>query len=497
MAITVFISLYATRILLASLGANDFGIFAVIGSAVAMLGFLNASMSSASQRFMSYAHGQRDENKQIAIFNTSFLIHISIGAIMALVLELIGLFLFSGFLDIDPDRLEIAKIVYHFVVISTFFTIISVPYDAVITARENMLFFAILSTLESLSKLAIALYVSYTSSDKLAVYGLLMACMMAILFLVRVLYCQSKYSECQFAPRKYYSRPLFIEMLFFGGWSLLGSASTMIASYGQSIAINKFFGTTVNSAQGIALQLNGQVCALGTTMLKALNPMLVKSEGSGAREQMLKASLAGSKFGFYLLCILCVPAIVEMPFILSLWLKNVPQYAVAFCSLLLIRSLVEQLFITLFESIKAVGDIKAFQITLSFVSLCPLVLSCLAFYYSAQPWSLYLIFIIFSLVRMAVALYFCSKKCGLIISDYVSLVILKCLPIAIITFFIDWCITLMFNEGVLRLLFIFLTSNLTLLILVSILGLTHAERINLKSLLSRRLPLIRRKHSQS
>jgi O-antigen/teichoic acid export membrane protein len=484
MAITVLISLYTTRVLLGSLGTEDFGIFAVVGGAISMLGFLNASMASASQRFMSYAHGLGDESRQVQIFNVSCLLHLGIGICMVVTLEIIGFFFFDGFLNIDPTRIDVSHKVYHFVVISTFFTILSVPYDAVITARENMLFFAVLSMLESVCKLVIALFVSHTISDKLAVYGVLVASMMLLLFIVRVLFCHSRYIECQFFPRKHYSQALFKEMTSFGGWSLLGSASSMIAFYGQGIVLNKFFGTSVNAAQGVAGQLSGQVGALAMTMLRALNPMIVKSEGGGERKQMLNASMIGSKAGFFLLSILAIPAIVEMPNLLNFWLKDVPPYAVVFCRLLLLKSLVEQLYVTLAVSINAVGDIRNYQISTSLIHCSSLIISCVAFMHSYPAWTIYVIFLINSFVLLLVILRFAYIKCQLDILLYVKNVLLKCLFVFLITLLVLSGLVFLFKSGVTRLIFVFLLNFILLPIFIYCMGVTSGERHVVKSILS-------------
>lgn len=174
MAITVFISLYSTRLILVSLGVADFGLFNVVGGVIAMLGFLNSSMASATQRFMSYAQGEGNLEKVKRIFNMSTILHAAIAIIMVFVLEIAGYF-FNGILKIAADRVEVAKIIYHFMVASTFFTVLSVPYEAVITSHENMLFYAILGILESVLKLGIAFYITYSAYDHLVMYGLLMA----------------------------------------------------------------------------------------------------------------------------------------------------------------------------------------------------------------------------------------------------------------------------------------------------------------------------------
>jgi Na+-driven multidrug efflux pump len=175
MAITVFISLYATRLILNALGTTDFGIFNVVAGAIAMLTFLNSAMAGATQRFISYAEGAGDTEKVKTIFNVSIVLHLGIALLVGLVLEVGGYFLFDGLLKIPMDRLATAQLIYQFMIVSTVLTIISVPYDAIINAHENMLIFAILGVVEALFKLSIALYITYNGSDKLVMYGLLTA----------------------------------------------------------------------------------------------------------------------------------------------------------------------------------------------------------------------------------------------------------------------------------------------------------------------------------
>jgi hypothetical protein len=161
----------------------------------------------------------------------------------------------------------------------------------------------------------------------------------------------------------------------FAGWSLLGSSSSMFAAYGQGIVLNMFFGTLVNAAQGIANQVSGQLGVFAGTMQKALNPMIDKAEGSGNRQLMLKASILGSKTSFFLLMITFIPVIIEMPLVLNIWLKNVPDNSIFFCRLLLIKNLVEQSYSTLSTSIGAVGHIKYLQLTTSLINFLPLLIS--------------------------------------------------------------------------------------------------------------------------
>ena len=341
MGITMFISLYTTRVILNALGAIDFGIFNIIGGAISMLGFLNAAMASATQRFMSYSEGSGDTKIKKKIFNTSLILHLIIATIASVLLIIGGYFFFNGILNIPTDRISAAQVVYGSLIASTFFTIITVPYDAVINAHENMKYYAIISIIGSLLKLLIAIIIIYTLQDKLIVYALLTTGVSVFMLIIMQTYCHHKYTECAFTPRKYFSPSLMKSMTAFAGWNLIGVTSSMISQYGLGIVLNNFWGALLNTAQGIANQISGQLMVFSNTMLKALNPVIAKSEGSGNRALMLKASMTGSKFAYIILAVFAIPFIIETPYILKIWLKSTPEWTIVFCRLQLLRSLIE------------------------------------------------------------------------------------------------------------------------------------------------------------
>jgi O-antigen/teichoic acid export membrane protein len=293
MGITMFISLYTTRLVLNSLGASDFGIFSIVGGAIAMLAFLDASMAAATQRFMSYAEGEGNKEKQKKIFNISFVLHFFLALLLGGILLVSGYFFFNGILNIKADRIYAAKVVYASLIISTVFTVMTVPYDAVLNARENMLYYAIVGIIESLLKLGVALAVVYLAGDKLVLYGVLMAIVPLVVMITMRVYCHRKYDECVIAPKKYWDKKLLKEMGGFAGWSLFGASSGLIGNYGSSLLLNHFFGTVVNAAQGIVVQLNGQILVLCNNLIKALNPVILKKQGEGDQSSMMYYSLIG------------------------------------------------------------------------------------------------------------------------------------------------------------------------------------------------------------
>jgi len=476
MGLTVFISLYSTRLILNALGAEDFGIFNVVGGVISMLGFLNASMAAASQRFMSFAQGEGNIEKQKNIFSVSVILHLLIALIVLVVFEIAGYFFFNGILNIPENRISVAKIVYQFMIVSTLFTIISVPYDAIINAHENMLLYAIVGIIEAVSKLTIALYITVTSYDKLIIYGLLMATLSIFLLLIQRIYCNRKYDECKISIHKYYKKSIFKEMTSFGGWSFLFSAASMITMQGVTIILNSFFGVIVNAAQGVANQISGQLMAFSNTMLKALNPVIVKSEGENNRKQMLDASIIGNKLSFFLFAFFSIPVVLEMPYILHFWLKNVPEYAVIFCQLSLFRISISQLTVTFATSIGATGKIKEFSIVRSMVFMAILPLSYFMFIKGVSPFAIYINLIVMVIVMLAVNVYYVHKLCGMSIKSFIENIFIRCIGTAFSTSMFAILPLIFLPAGLSRLLLVLLISTITFALSIILFGLTKTEK---------------------
>jgi len=476
MGITVFISLYATRLILAALGAEDYGIFNVVGGAIAMLTFLNIAMASASQRFMSYAQGEGDEQKQKYIFNVSVSLHFLVAIAVFLLLQVAGYFLFNGILEIPEERMDVAKLLYQFMLVSTFFTIVSVPYDAVINAHENMLLVAILGIIESVSKLAIAIYITYTAFDKLLTFSILMVSLPILLLVLRSIYCHRKYEEVELAPRKYYNRRLFKEMTSFASWKLLSSTASIVAMQGITIILNSFFGVIVNAAQGVANQVSGQLMAFSNTMLKALNPVIVKSEGEKNRTQMLKASMTGNKISFFLLSFFAIPVLIEMSFILNFWLKDVPDFAIVFCRLSLINAGIDQLTVTFSTAIGATGRIKKVSFWNSMVYIALLPASYLAFKLGASPEAIYVNLIGMTVVLSILRVLFTYHLCGLELGQFTSDLLVPCLSTTLATAIIAYTPTFFLDAGLVRLVVVVILNVLTFLTLLFLIGLKDEEK---------------------
>lgn len=486
MGITMFISLYTTRLILNSLGATDFGIFNIVGGAIAMLGFLNGAMAGATQRFMSYAEGEGRKDKQKSIFNVSVVLHFCIAILLGIVLLIAGYFFFDGILNIPADRIHAAKMIYYFMIASTMLTVMTVPYDAVLNAHENMLYYSLVGIVESVLKLAVAFIVVYTLSDKLIIYGALMAAISLVVMVIMRVYCKRKYEECIFAPRKYWSRGMMKEMTFFAGWSFLGSMSSLVGNYGYGIVVNHFFGVILNAAMGIVNQLNGQLMVFSNSMMKALNPVITKSEGSQDRDSMIRYSFIGCKFSFLLLAFIAVPVLIEAPFILKIWLKNVPEWTVLFLRLQVIRTLLELLTSGLGTALSAEGHIKNINISSVITNLLHLPILWVMFKMGLPPYWLFIVVIItMTIGGNLFKLYYSHIYCNIQYSEYFRKVVSPCMLCLMASTIIGYLPYQFLSTGWIRLVLCTLCSLSTFILLIYWKILNQNERENILKLKSK------------
>jgi len=425
MLITMGISLYSIRLVLNTLGESDYGIFNLIAGVIAMLSFLNAAMTTSTQRYLSFHQGTKDIEMQKKIFANSWILHIAIGVIVFVLLLALVPFLFRGFLNIPSDRISTAKTIYYFMSVSMFFTIISVPFTASLNARENMLWIAIVNTIESIIKLGIALSLLwFIQSERLVAYGVLMAALSVIVFFLYAVYCLKRYSECNI---KNYQVDKFLikELGSFAGWNMFGALCGVARTQGLAVILNLFFGTVINAVYGIANQLSGQLSFFSQTMLRAINPQIMISEGINDRQRTLRLSMMASKFGFFLLAFFAIPCIFEMPVILKIWLKNVPENTVLFCSLVLIAMMINQLTIGLQSAFQAIGKIKVYQSIVGSILLFNLPIAYILLKTGLPSYSVLLSFICMEFTACLFRLFLLKKIAGLSIREYIEKVLLK------------------------------------------------------------------------
>lgn len=274
MLLTIVVSLYTSRMILKILGVSDYGVYNVVGGIVAMLSFLNSALTAASQRFIAFELGRGDKEKLKTIFCTSVTIHAILALIIFIIAETVGLWFVNTHLNIEPARMIAANWVYQCSILTFMLTIISVPYNSCIVAHEHMNAFAYVSILEVILKLLIVYLLLVINSDKLITYGILVLCVAFIIRLIYGLYCKRHFEECKY--RFIFDKTLFKEMFSFAGWSVVGNLGFSFKDQVANVILNIFFGTIVNAARGVALQVNGIISGFSVNFLMALTPQITK-----------------------------------------------------------------------------------------------------------------------------------------------------------------------------------------------------------------------------
>lgn len=480
--IGLIINLFTTRIVINALGVSDYGIYMLVAGIVSMLGILNSNMANTSMRFMAHSIGTGVKLTISKTFNTTLFLHLIIGIFVVLFMEIGGWFMFEYFLDIPSEKLFDAKIVFHFMAITTFITVISVPYDAVINSHENLLALSLVDILGYILKLGIAIYLTYSNTDLLILYGFLMFLVQVTLRIIKQWYSKIKYDECKIRFGQYIDRKLLREIFLFSLWNLLNSISALSIVQIKGVFLNVFFGVGVNAADGVANQASSQINMVSVSMTRALNPQVMKNEGSGNREKVLYLTEVGTKYSVFLFALFAIPLIFEAPYLLNIWLKTVPEYAVVFFQIILVALLIEKFTFEITTAIRAVGIIKKFQIFETSILLLNIPIYYIVLKLGFPPYSIFISSIIVSLFGAIVRLYFGKKIAGIDIELFFNKAIFPVIvPIAftvIFTFFTQ-CIL---PESIFRVIITLGVSMLTMILVFWNYGMGTNEKMKMKKI---------------
>ena len=291
-------------------------------------------------------------------------------------------------------------------------------------AHENMLYYSIVGIFESLLKLCVAFVCVYTAQDKLIIYGILMACIPLITLTIMKLYCHKHYEECVIAPRRYWDGSIVKEIGGFFGWNFLTAVTSLFSAQGIGIVLNHFFGAVLNAAQGIANQVNGALSQFSANMVKALNPVIVKSAGAGNVDGMNRASIIGCKFSAFLTIFFAIPLTLEIQYVLRIWLKDVPAWTALFCVMQLTLSVITQMANSAATAVYAQGNIKEYAIWKSIMNASPVLLTWLAFSIGGGPYWLYIpMIVVWGIGGDMVIVHYAKKNCGMSVRDYFANVV--------------------------------------------------------------------------
>lgn len=482
--VTIFVSLFSTRYILLALGETDFGIYNLIAGVVALFSFIASTMAGTTQRYISYHMGSGDMQQVGNVFYASCFIHICIAVIVALLVEVGGTYLVNHVLSIPDGRVADARFVLHCVTIGLAGTIVTVPYEAALMAHENILFISIVNLLNAVVKLAGAVVLLYIHLDRLRVYAVIMALLPFLCFGLEALFCNIKYKETRIRLHRISDFSLIKSMCGFAGWVLIGVTCGTIRTQGTAILLNVFFGVVANAANGIAMQVNGQLQQFSTSITTSIRPQLMKSAGCNDRERMLTLTYAACKYPFLLMVLFAVPLIIAMPEVLQLWLKEVPEYTVILCRILLLASLLNQISIGMTIAIEATGRVKLLHSIIGILHIVSLPAGYLFFKFGYPPQTIMWCIAVEETVAAVLRLALAKRMIGIDINLFLKNVALRSMAVVAILASVCCMLWHLLPSNFISLLLFCAISAVMFISSVFYIGLSGSEREKVTHMLS-------------
>lgn len=485
MIVVMLVGLYTVRIVIDSLGFEDYGIYNVVAGIIILLNCLNRVLSSATQRFYSYSIGKGDSSYIQNVFSVSFKLYIIVSLAVILLGETIGVWFVNTQLVIPSERLFAANWIYQFSIFSFVLVILSVPFSAMIIAHEDMNLYAGITLMECGLKLLSALLLYVFLYDRLILYGFLLLLTNLATFVLYVSFCKKKYIECHYA--KVQDKGLFVEMLSFSGWTLYGSVAGVLNVTGNTILVNLFFGPIVNAARAVALQINTALETFNNSFIVALQPPMIKSYADGDSPYLMKLFYFSNKFVFYSMMLICMPCFFEMDTILGVWLKDYTHDMVTFSKIILLYSVILSLHHPITIIMRATGNVRRYFVPVESFTLLSMPLTYLFFYkgFPAVTTFIIMVFVFFlahimRLVILKKAMSFFSLK------EYSMHFVLPAFLVTSVTFTIVHLIWSVLNKGIDRVIVVGAASTILLVGQVFLFVLSKEEKSLIKKIIKKK-----------
>ena len=475
MLFTMAVSLFTSRVILNTLGVEDYGINNVVGGIVTMFSVLSGSLSASISRFITFELGKGNLQRLKTVFSTGVNIQLGMSLLVVILAEAVGIWFLNTKMNIPVERLNAANWVFQCAILTFVLNLLSVPYNAAIIAHEKMSAFAYISVVEVTLKLIIVYMLTISPFDRLKTYAVLLLLVGAIIRFIYGYYCKRHFEECTY--HFVFDKPVLKEMTGFAGWNFLGNGAYMLNTQGVNILMNLYFGVAVNAARGIATQVDAALKQFVNNFTTAVNPQITKSYAQGDLDYMHKLVCRSAKFSAFLMLYFAIPIMLETHSILTIWLKTVPEYAAIFLQLIIISSFVDTVLAnSLVTSMFATGNIKRYQIIVTTIGCLVFPFSWIAFQLGFQPEIAYVLYFIIYTVLLGVRLYLLKDMVKLPVMMYVREVLYRVLPVMIICFIISMMIRFSMQEGWMRLILLCLVSTIVTAVVEYSIGLTKNER---------------------
>ena len=475
MLLSMLVTLYTSRIVLNTLGIEDFGIYNIVAGVIIMFGFLNNAMTASTQRFLTYESAKGDANNLKNIFNVSITIHLIIAVLILILAETIGLWFLNTQLNIASERMIAANWVYQFSVLSFIVSVYYVPYNAVIIANEKMEAFAMIGIVEVILKLLIVFLLPVIAYDKLIIYAALLFVVSVVVKVSEQVYCNYSFKECKGTSLSW-DKALIKEMGNFAGWNLFGVAAGIGYAQGVNVFLNVFFGTAINAARGIAFQIQGAVSSLITNFQIALAPAITKGYAKNEYKETFAMVFSSSRLSLYLLLIFSIPLFIETETILVWWLKVVPDYTVIFTQLIIVDLLISSLSGPLHILVQATGNIKRYQMIVSGLLLLNVPVSYLFLKLGYSPEITIAISVFFSVLALFARLIILQNNLGFPMLKYLTNVVVRIVAVTFLSAILPYFVSRYLDYGFLDFIITGLMSVFSIALSVFCIGLEPFER---------------------
>lgn len=470
----MLVSLYTSRVVLNTLGVEDYGVYQAVGGVVAMFSVISGALSNSISRYITYGIGKGDKSELVRIFSTSILIQIAIAVVVFLLCEIFGTWFLNVKMVIPDGRLVAANWVLQCSLITFVVGLISTPYNACIIAHEHMNAFAYISIIEAFLKLAVVYMLLISPYDKLQTYVVLLVCVSIFIRLLYSLYCRRLFEECK--PKLIYDRKMFKDMMGFAWWNFFSNAAYIFNTQGVSLLVNVYFGVALNAARGIATQVDGAVLQFVNNFSMAINPQITKSYASGDRSRLNYLVCKGARFSYFLLLLVTLPILFEAESILTLWLKTVPDYTVTFVRLSFIGMLVTCLGTTGYTACLATGNIKKYTLWITISGSMVFILTWISYFLGASVVATYWIYIVVYIVVQIIRLWIMKGLLDFPVMLFVKEVLFKISIPTILSLIVPMIIINLWEPSLIRLFATCFVSVCSTGICIFTMGLTAGER---------------------
>lgn len=484
--ITLLISLYTSRLILKYLGVEDYGIYNVVGGVVTMFSLISGSLVGATQRFITFELAKNDIRRSKEIFVAAITIHVFLAVVLFILLETLGLWFLNNHMNIAESRMVAANWVFQASIFAFLINIVSIPYNASIIAHERMSAFAYIGITEAFLRLISVLTLQYFFVDRLVVYAFFMLVIAIIIRIIYSVFCGRNFEEC-IQLSFLWNKTLYKQMASFAGWNFIGSSAGLLSNQGVNVLLNIFSGVVTNAARGIAMQVEHAMSSFVTSFMTALNPQITKSYSIGNNEYLNSLIFQGSKYSYYLVLLMSLPVIIEAEFVLTLWLKIVPEYTLLFVRLTLIIYMIQSLSNTMMTAILATGKIKKYQIVVGGINSLNFIFSYMALSWGYSPYSVYIIALVVTVLILIGRLYYSHKLFRFPVREFMIKVVFRIVVITLLASIAPVLLYTILPAGFFRFVMIFISTSIVILILVYQYGLSQDERSFVREKLANKL----------